>query len=531
MASPHKFQPSPVPSPSVESGEKGGPSQEDNALAYTASLDFPQVDERKLLRKIDLHLIPWLSLLYLLSFLDRTSIGNAKLYGLEKSLHMTDKQYLIALTIFFFPYALFEVPSNIFLKRLRPSLWLSGLMLLWGVMMTVQGLVHNYGGLLGMRWMLGMMEAGLFPGVTYYLSCWYKRSEFGIRAAIFFSAASVSGAFGGLLAAAISNMDGVGGKPAWAWIFILEGLATIMAGLASFFIIQDFPDTARFLSEAERTVVIRRLQSDDQFSAAGENLKWRNIKSSFTDWKTWMGIGIYVGADMPLYAFSLFLPSIINKVCAFLAVGFRATPANLLTVPVYASACVVTCFVGFLADKYKQRGVFNLYDLPRLQGLAAIGYIILITSKTPALSYVAVYLAACGIYPLIRKAWVSNNVEGSYKRSVSLALVISLGNINGAVSSNVYRARDAPRYHLGHGLVLMYIGLGIITTMVYYVLLRRENAARDHGERDEVIDGVYKEKESLEDREERARRNGRFASIEEAKQEKGDQWSGYRYIL
>jgi MFS family permease len=91
-------------------------------------------------------------------------------------------------------------------------------MLLWGIMMTIQGLVHDYPGLAGMRTLLGACEAGLFPGVNYYLSCWYKRSEFGIRAAIFFSAATVSGAFGGLLAAAISNMEGIGGKHAWAWI-------------------------------------------------------------------------------------------------------------------------------------------------------------------------------------------------------------------------------------------------------------------------------------------------------------------------
>jgi len=233
---------------------------------------------------------------------------------MQEDLHINDQQYLLSLTIFFFSYAVFEVPSNVFLKRLRPSIWLSLLMLLWGIMMTVQGLVHNYGGLLGMRWMLGVMEAGLFPGVNYYLSCWYKRSEFGIRAAVLFSAATVSGAFGGLLAAAISNMDGIGGKPAWAWIFILEGLATVLVGVVSFFVIQDFPDTAKFLSEPERTVVIRRLQGDDQFSAAGEQLRWKYIFQSLLDWKTWVGMIIYTGCDAPLYAFALFLPSIINQV-------------------------------------------------------------------------------------------------------------------------------------------------------------------------------------------------------------------------
>ncbi|KAJ8469795.1 hypothetical protein ONZ45_g16774 [Pleurotus djamor] len=465
----------------------------DGASLYNAHVDTSDVDERKLLRKIDLRLIPWLSLLYLLSFLDRTSIGNAKLYHLEDDLHINDDQYLLTLTIFFFSYAIFEVPSNVFLKRLRPSIWLSGLMLLWGVMMTLQGIVTNYGGLLGMRWLLGMFEAGLFPGVNYYLSCWYKRSEFGLRAAIFFSAATVSGAFGGLLAAAINNMDGVGGKPGWSWIFILEGLITVVAGVMSFWIIQDFPDNAKFLTEAERTVVIRRLQSDDQFSAAGENLRMEYIWKSLLDWKTWVSMMVYAGCDMPLYAFSLFLPSIINQL------GYQATPANLLTVPVYVFACIITCCVGFVADRWGHRGLLNIGFLC----LGGAGYIILIASRNAALSYFAVYLATCGIYPVIPNtiAWVSNNVEGSYKRSVSLAMTISFGNINGAVSSNVYRSEDRP-----------------------WFFLARENQRRDRGERDEIIEGVKTEVSQDE-------KNGRYVSVVEAKRAKGDEWSGYRYTL
>jgi len=154
------------------------------------------------------------------------------------------------------------------------------------------------------------------------------------------------------------------------------------------------------------------------------------------------------------------------------------------------------------------------------------GYIILIVSRDAGVSYFAVYLAACGIYPSISNviAWTSNNVEGSYKRSVSLAMVISFGNINGAVSSNVYRAQDKPWYTLGHGIVLMYIGIGLISSIVYILILRRENRKRDEGERDEIIIGVN-------DEEVRLHKNGTFASVEDAKREKGDEWSGYRYTI
>ncbi|KAJ6581654.1 MFS general substrate transporter [Mycena capillaripes] len=524
------------PKDSVQIVEEKG-SVEPQQDLYNTHIDTTEIDEKKLLRKIDVHLVPWFSLLYLLSFLDRTSIGNAKLYNLEKDLKISDTQYLISLTVFFISYAIFEVPSNIFLKRLRPSVWFAFLMIMWGLIMTLQGVAHNFGGLvgkftymklhhmhmnatisIGLRWMLGTFEAGLYPGMAYHLSCWYRRSELGIRTAVFTSATTLSGAFGGLLAAAISNMDGIGGKPAWAWIFIIEGLATILAGIASYWMVQDFPDTAKFLTETERTFVIRRLQGDDQYSAAGEKLQMRNILSSFRDWKTWFSMVQLMGCDMPLYAFSLFTPSIINQV------RFRATPANLLTVPIYAFAAVVTCCVALYADKYGRRGYCNIVML----SLGGIGYIILIVSRNAALSYFAVYVATCGIFPVVPNTvtWIANNFEGTYKRGVTLALAISMGNLNGAVSSNVYRARDTPWYPLGHGLVLMYICIGIIANSAMLFLLKRENARRDRGERDEVIGFGAESDEGVKDN-----GNGRYATVEDAKREKGDNWSGYRYML
>lgn len=129
------------------------------------------------------------------------------------------------------------------------------------------------------------------------LSCWYKRSEFGIRAAIFFSAAAVAGSFGGLLAAAIVNMDGLGGKPGWAWIFILEGLATFVIGILSFWMVHDFPDDAKFLSEDDRRRVIRRLKEDKQSSAEHEEFKMKYFRLALTDWKTYLGMIIYMGVD------------------------------------------------------------------------------------------------------------------------------------------------------------------------------------------------------------------------------------------
>lgn len=298
--------------------------------------------DKKLLWKLDLRLIPWLCLLYLISFLDRTNIGNAKLDGLTKSLHITSGQYNACLSIFFVSYALFEPATNILLKRLRPSVFIPIIMVLWGICMVCMGLTHNFQGMMAARFFLGVAEAGLFPGINYYLSCWYKRSEFGIRAAIFFSAAAVSGSFGGLLAAAIGEMKGVGGKEGWAWIFILEGLATVLVGVASFWMVFDFPDEARFLSDIDRQRVIRRLKADQQSSAEHESFKMEYFWATVKDWKTWLYALIYMGADCPLYAFSLFLPSIVA------GLGYTSTKAQLLSVPPYAAAAILTITVGYV---------------------------------------------------------------------------------------------------------------------------------------------------------------------------------------
>ena len=154
------------------------------------------------------------------------SIGNAKIEGLAEDLNLTPDQYNWCLTVFFFSYSAFEVPSNLVLKRMRPSRWLAMLMVAWGIVMTLTGIVQNYHGLLIARIFLGVAEAGLFPGVAFYLTQWYCRHEMQLRQALFFSAASVAGAFSGLLAFAIAKMDGVGGLAGWRWIFILEGMAT-----------------------------------------------------------------------------------------------------------------------------------------------------------------------------------------------------------------------------------------------------------------------------------------------------------------
>jgi hypothetical protein len=182
------------------------------------------INEGRLLRKLDFHLLPGVCVLYLLSFLDRSNVANARLDGLTDDLHMTGNQYLTGLTMFFVGYILLEVIWNVILKRVGPKLWLPAVTLAFGIVSTLQGVVVYNGGQTGVagflvvRFFLGVTEGGLFPGVVFYLSMWYKRAERQYRIALFFAMASLAGAFGGILAYGIGFMKGVAGLKGWVCI-------------------------------------------------------------------------------------------------------------------------------------------------------------------------------------------------------------------------------------------------------------------------------------------------------------------------
>lgn len=206
-------------------------------------------------------------------------------------LGMTGVQYNTVLSIFFIPYVLFEVPSNVLLKKFkRPSTYLGILVLSWGIIMTCTGLVNNYGSLMVVRVLLGIFEAGFFPGAIYLCSYWYMPKDLALRISYFYCASALSGAFSGLLAAAIAEMDGVGGYEGWRWIFILEGLATVVLGVACFFLLIDTPAlSTRWLEPDE----IQYLELSMFIKQGGRTehdtgFKWRDLMMVLTNWRVYM---------------------------------------------------------------------------------------------------------------------------------------------------------------------------------------------------------------------------------------------------
>ncbi|KAM5343976.1 hypothetical protein ACJ41O_012513 [Fusarium nematophilum] len=433
------------------------------------------VDEKKVLRKMDLHILPILSALYLLCFLDRGNIGNAKIEGLLDDLSLTGQQYNMCLTVFFFTYASFELPSNLILRRLRPSIWLPTIMVGVGIVMTLMGIVQSYHGLLISRVFLGVAEAGLYPGVAFYITTWYCRHEAQLRQAMFFSAASIAGAFSGLLAFAIAKMDGVGGLEGWRWIFILEGILTVLVSISAFFIIADYPGTAKFLSEQERAWVIGRLR--DQYAGNvedSEKFQWKYVWDALTDFQVYLALITIYGILCPLYGISFFLPSIIRDL------GYSSSDAQLLTVPIYITAALIAIGSAWFSDRSKKRSPLLIFHLCCI----IVGFTVVIASTgrgVPGVVYFGIFLAVSGIYPAIpgNVTWLSNNLAGDYKRAAGMAVHIGLGNFAGAMASNFYRVQDAPNYYLGHALELGFALSGLAAAVTLRFMYKGINKSRE----------------------------------------------------
>ncbi|KAF8572720.1 putative MFS nicotinic acid transporter Tna1 [Ramaria rubella] len=428
-------------------------------------------EERRLLRRIDLRIVPYASLLYLLSFLDRVNIGQARLAGLEKDLRLRGNQYDVALTIFFVSYVAFELPSNLLLKRFKPQRWICFIMVCWSILQIAMGLVTNHQGLYATRFLLGLFESGLFPGLNFLFTTWYTRNELNFRVSIFLAGATLAGAFGGILAFGIRHMAGVGGKDGWAWIFILEGLLTLVCSIPALWLVQDFPQYSTLLTPKERTKWLHRLTASQGVTNSPLPFTKAQVLRALTDWKTYVYSVIYLSIGQPFYSLALFVPSIIA------ALGFTNANANLLSAAPYALGTVTTLTVAYISDRYSIRAPIIIV----MMLFTIIGYIILLCNVSAAVKYVAVFITVAGVTPAGATAitFVGNNFGPMYTRAAVMGIFFSIGNSAGIISSNVYPAGDAPRYIRGHAIALGFSCLAIVLCafMIYYNM--RENARRD----------------------------------------------------
>ncbi|KAF9889688.1 hypothetical protein FE257_006994 [Aspergillus nanangensis] len=454
--------------------------------------DIDPEKEKKLLWKCDYRVVPILTVLFMFAFLDRINIGNARLMGLEKDLGMSGHQYNIALFVFFIPYILLEVPSNMLLKRVKPSWWLSGIIFCWGIITVCQGVTASFTGLVVCRVLIGIFEAGFMPGAVYLINMYYRRHELQWRLNVFFSASIIAGAISGLLAYGINNMDGVAGYHGWRWIFILEGLATICLAIAAKFLIVDWPETATFLNEEERALLLLRLEMD-RGEARMDRLDKNSMRRTFTDPKLYLGPLMYFGIVNTGYAVSFFTPTILHEL------GYTAVRAQVMSIPVYIVATVIALTAAWLSDRLRHCYLFTLTGCL----VATMGYVILLCQDSVPVGarYFAIFAITGGGYltqPILM-GWLSNNMGGHYKQSIASAMQIGLGNCGGLVASNIFYDSEAPGYRTGYGVSLGMTWVCGAACLAFLGYLVRENKLREQGKRDHRLELPREERDNLGD--------------------------------
>ncbi|KAJ5889521.1 hypothetical protein N7504_010331 [Penicillium tannophilum] len=442
--------------------------------------------ERVLTRKIDLHILPFVVLIYLFSFLDRVNIGNARLYGLEEDLGLVGDQYQIAVSILFVTYCFFEVPSNLVIKKLKPSRYIATIAVLWGIIATLTGITQNYGGLIACRVLLGVVEAGLFPGFLTYLTIFYNKREIALRTGYLFSSAAIAGAFGGLLAYGIGFMDGICGMRGWRWIMILEGIPTVILGVATWFFLADDPDTAYYLNEEERALVVRLRSRYVGQTESAQKFHWADVKEGALDWKIYAFCIGQFGVDTMLYGYSTFLPTIIE------GMGDWSVPqVQALTIPCYGLGAIAYLSVAWLSDRTQHRALFTCL----FSAISVVGYGILISDSSSGVHYFGALMVALGLYVTVGLplAWLPTNLPRYGKRTFATGLQLTFGNISGVMSPFLYKNSEGPRFVRGNAVTLGLVGFAGVLYGVMWVCLHLINKRREQGLEDDKIAGLTEE--------------------------------------
>ena len=291
-----------------------------------------------------------------------------------------------------------------------PSRFISAITITWGLIATFTGLCQSYGGLIACRLLLGVVEAGLFPCMTLYLTFFYTKRELALRIGYLFVSAALAGAFGGLLAYGIGHLDHVNGLRGWRYIMIIEGLPTIVLGITVFFLLPDQPDTAYFLSPEEKHLMLVRRAREQGQTASAQEFHRSDLRKAFLDWKVYAFMAGQFGADTVLYGYSTFLPTIINGIGTW-----TTAQVQLLTIPCYALGAVTYLTVATFSDRHQMRGVYCVI----LGIIVLIGYGLLISSSSAGVHYFGCFLVAMGLYVLVGLplAWVPNNIPRYGKRA------------------------------------------------------------------------------------------------------------------
>jgi ACS family tartrate transporter-like MFS transporter len=376
---------------------------------------------RTTLAKITLRLIPFMFVLYIVAFLDRVNVGFAALQ-MNENLGFSDTVYGIGAGIFFIGYFIFEVPSNLIMEKVGARIWIARIMLTWGVISSAMFLVGGETSFYILRFLLGVAEAGFFPGMILYLTYWFPARERARAVALFMAAIPLSGVIGSPISGAILTLDGLAGLAGWQIMFLAEGIPAVLLGIVVLFFLPDGPDDARWLEPEERGWLREALERENRIkSEHGEY----TTRQALTNGKVWLLSAIYFGVVTSVYGVSLWLPLIIEDLS-----GFGTFAVGLLGAVPYVAGAVGMVLFARHSDSTGERR----WHVAVAAFIATVGLVLTGVTASPVVEMAALTLAALGIYSTLATFWsLPTAFLSGTAAAAGIALINSVGNLGGFV--------------------------------------------------------------------------------------------------
>ncbi|KAJ7578108.1 major facilitator superfamily domain-containing protein [Mycena floridula] len=447
-----------------------------------APLDLDPIAEAKLRRKLDLLILPIVTLCYTLVFLDRGNIGNAKSAGLVDDLKLGAFDFNIGTSLFYLTFLVFNIPFGLAVKKYGFRLVPLSIVC-FGAVTLGSAYMHNRTGFYLTRILLGVSGAVAMPGISYLLTRYYRRHELTSRMGCFMLiSVGSAGGFGGLLAAGLLSIDKIGSRTSWQNIFFVEGIMTIGCGFLFFFIFPTDPETTKMLTEEERQLAIARIYADQpSIKETKEKITLKVVKRGVFNVTALACVWLYIVDNLSVQGLGIFLPSILRLNYP----DASTVHIQLLVVPVYVCAGGVALLVTFGCIKYRIHWPFCLFG----GLLTIIGYAIWIATPASStkLRYAACFLNMTGGFingPVVL-GWAAANASPDTIRALVGAVVSGFGGIGSIAGVWAYVESDADSgYHKGNSFNLAMAASLCLVSVALFLYQRLENHKRDKGERD-----------------------------------------------
>lgn len=379
---------------------------------------------RRLYNKISWRLIPYIFFLYILAYLDRVNVGFAAV-EFKRDLHLTEAVYGYGGGIFFIGQLLFDLPSNLLLNKVGPRLWISRIMISWGIVATCMMFVKGAHSFYLLRLLLGITEAGFFPGMILYLSFWFPSGERAKAVAKFMTATSIAGVVGAEIARILLKLEGKAGLHGWQWLFLLEGIPTFLAGFSVLWFLKNKPDDAAWLTDEEKHFLDAELERDRKEGGAADR---HNLLDAFKLPMVWLLAGIFLLDQLGVYTVNLWMPSIFNGFIHAAGPEGAARIARIGALP-YLAAAIFTIVIGWSSDRTGERRWHIAFCL----ALAAAGFGWAAYARSLPVALIAFTLAAMGYWSMMGPFWaLPTRVLGGQAAAGGVALITMIGSIGSA---------------------------------------------------------------------------------------------------